>query len=492
MSPFQLLQIAPDADEREVKRAYARLLKRSRPDEDAAAFQRLQEAYAHCLDIVRMRATCATIDDDAVDGEAPAIAPEPMDRGDERWSRPPVAPDAVPEPAVAEADDGIDGWMPQEQHFDVAAFVASLHELLEQPDPARLQNWLYAQEALYSVYLKQVLRPTVVHAIEEAPRIRDSRVLEVLLAFFGLDRLDNDGLAERVQASLDRRYRGDRLDDIVRNLDSPGEAWLDPRIAAELAGQQSGLRRLLLLLMPTIPSQIRSLLERLRDIDPALRHRKLDPGAVAFWSQASDPFALNRPRLVMIALRVMALSAVIFGLMALVVGRQFPDAARTAGIWAAASAGLWGAWALCKWLWFHGARWAIQRLGLAPNEYDAIFSSLLGAALSWALGQNPFPILIGAIRGHILMIRPMDGLPGIASILMALAGAVVWTMLTQRLDGRIDIDMRATLILTLTLVPLLLTPLLRSWSPSTLRLSPWLAAQMLVTALLFGAAMLFL
>ena len=43
--PFAVLGLAHDASLAEVKKAYARLLKQSRPDEDPVAFQRLQEAY---------------------------------------------------------------------------------------------------------------------------------------------------------------------------------------------------------------------------------------------------------------------------------------------------------------------------------------------------------------------------------------------------------------------------------------------------------------
>lgn len=44
-APWSVLEIEPTEDKREVKRAYARKLKRTRPDEDSAAFQELHEAY---------------------------------------------------------------------------------------------------------------------------------------------------------------------------------------------------------------------------------------------------------------------------------------------------------------------------------------------------------------------------------------------------------------------------------------------------------------
>lgn len=56
MNHWQLLELTPDADERSIKRAYARLLKVHRPDEDPAAFQRLREAYEASLAEARWRA----------------------------------------------------------------------------------------------------------------------------------------------------------------------------------------------------------------------------------------------------------------------------------------------------------------------------------------------------------------------------------------------------------------------------------------------------
>ena len=45
MSPWDRLELAPTSDTRAIKKAYARLLKQHRPDQDAAAFQQLHQAY---------------------------------------------------------------------------------------------------------------------------------------------------------------------------------------------------------------------------------------------------------------------------------------------------------------------------------------------------------------------------------------------------------------------------------------------------------------
>lgn len=53
---WQTLGLDDDADERSIKRAYARLLKQNRPDDDPEAFQRLRNAYEDALEDVRWRA----------------------------------------------------------------------------------------------------------------------------------------------------------------------------------------------------------------------------------------------------------------------------------------------------------------------------------------------------------------------------------------------------------------------------------------------------
>lgn len=56
MDCWTVLQLADDADERTIKRTYARLLKSCRPDDDPEGFQRLREAYEAALGYARWRA----------------------------------------------------------------------------------------------------------------------------------------------------------------------------------------------------------------------------------------------------------------------------------------------------------------------------------------------------------------------------------------------------------------------------------------------------
>jgi hypothetical protein len=291
-----------------------------------------------------------------------------------------------------------------------------------------------------------------------------------------------------VQAVLEHRYQTGRLNRLVQDIGSRDQSWLNRRIAAELAGPLHPLRRLFLLLVPLVPSRIRNTLDALRRVDAGLRHPKLEPGAVAFWTCAADPFDFNRPRLAMVALRVVVWNAVMFGFVAFLL--QDAGIWRSSGYWMAGAAGVWVAWALGKWLWLRSARWAIGRLGMLPEEYDALFWSVLGVGLSWLFNQNPLPALIGGIRAYAALIKPLPGPAAAASFLMAMAGPLVWLRLTQSMEGHADPDTRMTLILTLSLLPLMAVPLVRRYWRLPPRWSPLLVTQVLATAVIFGALLL--
>lgn len=86
MDCWTLLGLTADADERSIKRSYARRLKSTRPDEDAEGFQRLREAYERALQLARWRADEAAAEDDApVVISAPLTATQPPDNL-QHWS----------------------------------------------------------------------------------------------------------------------------------------------------------------------------------------------------------------------------------------------------------------------------------------------------------------------------------------------------------------------------------------------------------------------
>ncbi|MDO7898348.1 J domain-containing protein [Pseudomonas citrulli] len=107
MSHWQLLSLTPDADERSIKRAYARLLKVHRPDENPHEFQRLREAYEASLAEARWRAQA---DEDIVEppiAEPIAPAPEVMEIPAPAMALEPIEiPPAIrpPEPSLGQME----------------------------------------------------------------------------------------------------------------------------------------------------------------------------------------------------------------------------------------------------------------------------------------------------------------------------------------------------------------------------------------------------
>nr|WP_234476610.1 J domain-containing protein [Paraburkholderia aspalathi] len=117
--PWDVLGIAANANERTVRRAYARLLKQQRPDEDAEAFQRLRYAYESALQMASGGGATVAI------AAVPASVPGPV-------SMPVPVPNPPPEAHLREHDafeSAVQLW----QHFvsqrDQLESRRSLHDL---------------------------------------------------------------------------------------------------------------------------------------------------------------------------------------------------------------------------------------------------------------------------------------------------------------------------------------------------------------------------
>ena len=236
MNPFERLGIAKDADEREVKRAYARELKRARPDQDPQAFQALHEAYSHCLDQARLRAQApaeAETHDDEYDYDDEAglrLAPDEfrrmLDRVAERefdsGTRPiaielvvPAAPlpidpgRAEPMPAPPwryqrrSPAPGPQAWPRLEipgaadydafdRHgFDPEAVIDELIELARTRPVREIERRLHAHPDLYAVERKQAIANALVERLLDEASLDEPPLplaaLEALLRFFDLD-----------------------------------------------------------------------------------------------------------------------------------------------------------------------------------------------------------------------------------------------------------------------------------------------------------------
>ena len=166
MDCWSVLHLHDDAEARNIKRAYARLLKTFRPDEDAEGFQRLREAYEQALAIARWRlenAEPADEEDVAVATASSAFAALALDAAlannhshlqNTAWDFadldfPPVNP-AAPEPFAPPAKNDVLRVEPLTAAPDTEAYVLeaqAARQLLEGLSPDNLdERWDQAQQ----------------------------------------------------------------------------------------------------------------------------------------------------------------------------------------------------------------------------------------------------------------------------------------------------------------------------------------------------------
>lgn len=165
---FALLGLPPDADERAIKQAYARLLKMTRPDEDPAGFQRLHEAYQEALSLIRNQ-VLEVADAGAYISHASPDAPAP-----DTSSPPPYAghSDAV-------AQDPAAPWL------DEPALRSEVIARAQADLPSTLRHYLDHHPALYGLDVKHRIGQAIFESIAyEEVQVRPG-TLAVLAEFFG-------------------------------------------------------------------------------------------------------------------------------------------------------------------------------------------------------------------------------------------------------------------------------------------------------------------
>lgn len=184
MNPFDALGVAADASETELKRAYARGIRRARPDEHPQEFQVLHEAYVAALAMLdRQRPAAVEIADVPIMKAAQSTAS-----------------------IVGTAQDQPDSWAQAHaaDSFDLPAFLDQLHALLDSPE-ADVDSWLRQQPALYSLSLKRMITPALVDDLMQRPPM-PPEVLESLFSFFGIGMVNRefDWLSEDVEELRER------------------------------------------------------------------------------------------------------------------------------------------------------------------------------------------------------------------------------------------------------------------------------------------------
>lgn len=302
MTPLDAFGLAADADERAVKREYARRLKTTRPDDDPEAFQSLQALYAAALEMVRNPPLADFGFEETEDEGAGEPAPVVETADFARFATQPFVD--APEGETYDADALFDALVAQGRAGD-AAGVRTL--LANDPELWSLERKAWVRDAL-------LLRLE----IETPPMVAEA--FDAIVEFFRADAsLDPYASWRRLRlrnrmhvAFVLQEAQSRRLAEHVKRPNeaaTPGSATLKRRL---LLLARTPLQRQLLALVPLVPTNLRGFLLRLDEGQLDDLPPPLEPAAVAFWDKAGDLARISFVRLGVGASRVAALALVAF------------------------------------------------------------------------------------------------------------------------------------------------------------------------------------
>lgn len=169
---FELLGLTPDADAASVKRAYARLLRTTRPDEDPEGFQRLNTAYKMVLARVNAQPASPAA---AAAAQAQATIKPHSD----------VPPPSQPSPQSPALSNATMAPVPVVNIDTLTNEV--IRAATEANDGESLSRWLHARQEFWSIQLKQESGHRVVNRLFQQPQPMSSECMEALLHFFDMD-----------------------------------------------------------------------------------------------------------------------------------------------------------------------------------------------------------------------------------------------------------------------------------------------------------------
>jgi hypothetical protein len=296
MSPFELLGLAADADERAIKRAYAQRLRVTRPDEDPQGFQQLHAAYQAALEYCRGMAA-----DESTAPHEPAL--------EQAAPRPSVST-ATFNTATFNPDIAAAVEPPTPPCFDFDSFCIAAFERASAGDAAALQKWLASLQDLWSLQLKARVGQYLVDVLYEQAPPMPADCMETLLRFFDLDH----ALAGHDPMALQQLKRRSRL---AWQLEPTDKAVLLSRLAIRRSSPQcrahwivrllkrpfSWPRALFVGMNSANAGLITDFVQRVAGNYPEDLPAFIDRGQLNFWLAATEQQSISRQRIVLGAAR---------------------------------------------------------------------------------------------------------------------------------------------------------------------------------------------
>lgn len=426
MTPFQRLGLTPDSDEREIKRAYARELKRCRPDDDPQGFQELNEVYQHCLAVAARRAA-GNETEIGSDSDAEAAAGQEPDRDPDADARadhdPDAAPQSVPRPRPARRRPPADP-APQRLSFDLDLFLGQMLDIATRQLPHDLRRWLGESEPLYSLQLKHSLRAPVAHALAVCEPPPSCEMIDVVAECFDLGTVDAQDTRVRqwIGIAYDRAERSDAFERLLGEYRHAHARPVDRQLLAELRKPRSWPRRIWIAATPSLPGRLRELLLKLQRVGPEWLETRLNPESVGFWLRATDRSRLDPRRLAVGLARVPLYYLAVAGLFSLLLGMD-PQPFERAGRNIAVLAAVWLGTALAG----IGVLRVHRRLSQRGTDTAALFALL--SLVACVPGSLCFPFwsacLAVAVGVGLIAVRGRDhAAPALACYLAAILAAV--------------------------------------------------------------------
>lgn len=309
MNYFRILDLDRGADETAIKRAYARLLKATRPDDDPQGFQRLNEAYQAALAHAR-QPPMEWDEDEREEIQDPAIL---VERAHAMAATP--ARQLAADGNASQTRSG-DSFEPtpvptreESVRFDFDAFYRETLEQANGWNDAALLRWLSTREDLYHLGLKQAVGSAFFQRLQDDPdAIVPPDRIDALCGFFGIS--ENYWWSRRmaVRWAIKREntaFYGEPRPLALRELRRPFSLW-----RAVLASCMPGLSKRIATLGGRLSSEYGKVPEA------------LDEAQLDFHRRQADPAYFGRNRWLQVMLRSMLAGMVGYGIGALLTTGQ--------------------------------------------------------------------------------------------------------------------------------------------------------------------------